>query len=155
MHNDTSPYILDQSLGHLASRFSRVILREIHTAFAAQSVPLATEQWSVLVYIMHHDGEPQGTLCEALSREKTAVARLVATLERQGYIMRQQCKSDGREKTLHLTPAGVTLMKQATEIVQKILNNATRNIPPSDLDTCRRVLKKAWGNLTGADGASL
>ncbi len=147
----TSHYILEESLGHLASRFSRVILREIHCAFEAESIPITSEQWSVLVYILNHDGESQGTLCEALSREKTTVARLVGTLERQGFVHRQQCAVDGRGKTLHLTPKGTALMRKATAIGQRMLDKAIEGIDPSDLNICRRVLKQAWCNLTGAD----
>ena len=81
-------YTLDRSLGHLASRFSRVVLRRINAALAQGNLAITAEQYSFLVQLWDRNGLPQGALADKTAKDKTTMARLAAGLESRGLIVR-------------------------------------------------------------------
>lgn len=143
----SSGYNLEQSLGHLTSRFSRLLLRRISAAFAQHDFPITADQYAFLVQLWAHDGLPQGVLAEKTSRDKTTMARLAAGLEELGLIVRQQGPDDARERLIFLSEQGKALMAEATGLVQEILAVAQQGIEPAQLEICREVLRRAYRNL--------
>ncbi|BDV43593.1 hypothetical protein GURASL_25160 [Geotalea uraniireducens] len=143
----SSGYNLEQSLGHLTSRFSRLLLRRISAAFAQHDFPITADQYAFLVQLWAHDGLPQGVLAEKTSRDKTTMARLAAGLEELGLIVRQQGPDDARERLIFLSEQGKALMAEATGLVQEILTVAQQGIEPAQLEICREVLRRAYRNL--------
>lgn len=143
----SSGYNLEQSLGHLTSRFSRLLLRRISAAFAQHDFPITADQYAFLVHLWAHDGLPQGVLAEKTSRDKTTMARLAAGLEELGLIVRQQGPDDARERLIFLSEQGKALMAEATGLVQEILAVAQQGIEPAQLEICREVLRRAYRNL--------
>lgn len=147
MKNSRSQYRLDKSLGHLASRLSRVVLRRFNLVLAQHDLPITAEQYSLLVHLWEHNGLPQGAIAEKTAKDKTTMARLAAGLEARGLIVRLPSPGDGRERLLHLTEQGKLLMDQATDLARGILEEAQQGISESDLDLCRDVLRRACANL--------
>lgn len=143
----SSGYNLEQSLGHLTSRFSRLLLRRISAVFAQHDFPITSDQYAFLVQLWAHDGLPQGVLAEKTSRDKTTMARLAAGLEELGLIVRQQGPDDARERLIFLSELGKALMAEATGLVQEILTVAQQGIEPAQLEICREVLRRAYRNL--------
>ena len=142
-----SPYVLEHSLGHLATRFSKAVLRRIADALRQGGYPVTSEQWTVLVHVWAVEGQTQRALGEKLLKEKTNVARLVSSLEGLGYLTRGPGESDGREKRIFLTEQGRTAMQGMTGVVQAILDASAAGIDARELETCKRVLRLASLNL--------
>ncbi|HEY6874392.1 MAG TPA: MarR family transcriptional regulator [Geobacteraceae bacterium] len=140
-------YTLDKSLGHLAARFSRVVLRRISAALAQHSLPITAEQYAFLVQLWDQNGLPQGVLAEKSAKDKTTMARLAAGLESRGLIVRLPSPGDARERLVFLTDRGKALMDEATELVRAILAEAQQGIDEARLETCRDVLRRACLNL--------
>ena len=147
MHPSTSHYLLKDSLGHLATQFSKATLRRINQDLQAGGYPITSEQWTALVHIWNQGGLTQQELGERLMKDKTNIARLAASLERLGYITRQPGQTDRREKTLRLTQLGQQAMPGIAALVQRVLADAYAGIDEHELALCRRVLARARQNL--------
>lgn len=147
MNATTSHYLLQDSLGHLATQFSKAALRRINQDLQAEGYPITSEQWTALVHIWNQDGLTQLELGERIFKDKTNIARLLASLERQGYIHRQAGESDRREKTIHLADTGRAAMPGIAALVQRVLTEAYAGIDRHELSLCRSVLRRARKNL--------
>ena len=147
MHPSTSHYLLKDSLGHLATQFSKATLRRINQDLQAGGYPITSEQWTALVHIWNQGGLTQQELGERLLKDKTNIARLAASLERLGYISRLPGQRDRREKTLRLTQLGQAAMPGIAALVQRVLADAYAGIDEHELALCRRVLARARQNL--------
>ncbi|MBU5638548.1 MarR family transcriptional regulator [Geomonas sp. Red69] len=140
-------YRLDKSLGHLASRFSRIVLRRFTAVLQQNGMTITSEQYSLLVQLWDCNGLPQGALAEKTAKDKTTMARLAAGLEERGLIARLPSPSDARERLLYLTDRGKELMDQATALARGILEEAQQGIDAKELEICRDVLRRACRNL--------
>src|SRR6185369_3617930 len=128
MKDSTNEYKLNRSLGHLASRFSRAVLRRFNLVLAQQGLPITAEQYSLLVQLWDCNGLPQGVLAEKTAKDKTTMARLAAGLETRGLIARLPGPNDARERLLYLTDSGKQLMDKATRLAGGILEEAQQGI---------------------------
>lgn len=140
-------YKLDKSLGHLAARFSRMVLRRFNAVLQQNEMPITSEQYSLLVQLWDSNGLPQGVLAEKTAKDKTTMARLAAGLEGRGLIARLPSPNDARERLLYLTDKGKELMDRATALARGILEEAQQGIDAQELEICRDVLRRACGNL--------
>lgn len=147
MKRSSTGYTLEKSLGHLASRFSRIIQRRINAALSLRGFPITSDQYSFLVQLWDQNGLPQGVLADKTARDKTTMARLAAGLESLGLIIRLPGPGDARERLVYLTDKGKEIMDQATELVREILDEAQTGIDGGQLDICRDVLNRVFLNL--------
>ena len=147
MRKKTSHYFLDDSLGHLTSNASRAILKRINQELSRQEIPITSEQFSVLVHVWDQNGQPQYVLVDKLYKDKTTMARLVASLEALGLIVRSPVQKDAREKNVFLTEQGRSIMAKVTDLVHEILVSAQKGIDEHDLKICKEVLKQFHKNL--------
>ena len=147
MRKNNSKYFLDDSLGHLASNASRAVLKRINQELSRQGFPITSEQFSVLVHVWDQNGQPQYVLVEKLYKDKTTMARLVASLESLGLIVRTPGQKDAREKNVFLTEQGRNMMAKVTELVQEILVTAQKGIDERELKICKEVLRRFHKNL--------
>ncbi|WP_236021610.1 MarR family winged helix-turn-helix transcriptional regulator [Geomesophilobacter sediminis] len=148
MKDKPNDYRLEKSLGHLAARFSRAVLRRLNAALAQQELPITAEQYSLLVQLWDSNGLPQGALAEKTSKDKTTMARLAAGLEARGLIVRLPGPGDARERLLYLTDTGKQLMDRATGLAKAILEEAQQGISEDEAELCRDVLRRAYANLS-------
>jgi DNA-binding MarR family transcriptional regulator len=143
----TPAYKLEDSLGHLATRFSRVILRRINAELSRRGHPVTSEQFSLLVHVWDQNGLPQGVLAEKTAKDKTTTARFAAGLEALGLIVRLPSPGDARERLIFLTDKGKVMMDEVTHLVQEVLDVAVAGIDAEELRICRDVLRRAHANL--------
>lgn len=129
-----------KSLGFLAWKVARLKTNDLAARFAEAGVEITVEQWRVLVPLYKLDGLTQGKLCELLSQEKTGVSRLVAGLERRGFVRREPGKEDRRVKYIHITDAGRKLMESTVEMAQANMDSREDLVDPEELAICKKVL---------------
>src|SRR6266567_1846571 len=140
-------YRLEKSLGHLATRFSRAMLRRINAELSQHGYPITSEQFSFLVQLWDQNGLPQGVLAEKTSKDKTTMARLAAGLESLGLIVRLPSPGDARERLVFLTDNGKGMMEEVTALVRGVLTEAQQGIDEAELEICREVLRRACRNI--------
>ncbi len=147
MPKKTSRYSLDESLGHLASSASRAVLKRINRELSRRKFPITSEQFSVLVHVWDQNGSPQYVLTKKLDKDRTAMARVLSSIESLGLIVRMPGQVDGREKLVFLTKKGRDMMSEVADLVSGILDEAQKGIPVSDLHVCKSVLRRFHRNL--------
>lgn len=147
MKNSTRPYLFEESLGHLTSQASRMILKRINQELISHEFPITSDQFSTLIYVWNRNGQPQYTLVESLNKDKTTMTRVLASLESHGLIIRLPGTTDAREKNVFLTEEGSKMMAAVTVIVQDLLDEAMSGIEQADIDVCKTVLRKFYSNL--------
>lgn len=145
-HNKTA-YSFEESLGHLTSQASRMILKRINQELGRRGLPITSDQFSTLVYVWNQNGQPQYSLAESLNKDKTTMTRMLAGLESSGLIVRLPGNTDAREKNVFLTDRGNQMMQDVTQVVQEVLENAMSGIEESEIEVCKNVLRKFYGNL--------
>ena len=147
MKKTARPYLFEESLGHLTSQASRMILKRINQELTKHEFPITSDQFSALIYIWNQNGQPQYTLVESLNKDKTTMTRLLASLESLGLIVRLPGTKDAREKNVFLTESGNKMMSDVTGIVQELLDNAMNGIDVVEIETCKSVLRRFYSNL--------
>ena len=148
MKKQAQKYSLDNSLGNLATRLSRVILKQLNSELQHMGYKITSEQWTLLVLIWNQNGQSQQALADALYKDKTTMARLTASVESLGLIARKPGEKDGRKKVVRLTAKGKKIMGGVTSLAQGLLNIAGRGISESYMAICRDVLRRAYKNIT-------
>lgn len=141
-------YSLDESLGNLTTLFSRAILKRLNLELKRQGHEITSEQWVILVHVWSHNGQSQRVLAGKLFKDKTTIARLAASVESLGLVVRKAGQSDNRQKILFLTERGRQVMKEVTALVQTLLNEAGKGISEEDMNVCKDVLRKAHRNIS-------
>jgi DNA-binding MarR family transcriptional regulator len=141
-------YSLDDSLGNLSTLFSRAILKRINLELKRHGYKITSEQWVILVYVWGHNEQSQQALAEKLFKDKTTIARLVASVELLGLVVREAGQSDNREKIVFLTERGKQVMNRVTALVQTLLNEAGRGISEEEMKICKDVLRRAHKNIS-------
>ena len=127
-------------MGFLTWKVARVVANDLAARFAAAGISVTVEQWRALVPLYKCDGLTQGRLCELLSQEKTGVSRLVAGLEKHGFLRRVCELEDRRVKRLFITDAGRALIESTFDLVEASRDEMVVDVDPEELAVCKRVL---------------
>jgi MarR family transcriptional regulator, multiple antibiotic resistance protein MarR len=97
----TLPHELDQSLGYNLDRAAVLLRRELIRAFAPEG--LLPEQWQILIVLADAKELSQQQLADALLADKHAMSRMLARMERDGWIQRKPSPVDSRSQRVRLT----------------------------------------------------
>jgi DNA-binding MarR family transcriptional regulator len=81
-----------------------------------KGVDLRPTQFTVLALINENPGVRQNDICHALGLQKANFVPLLNELQRRGLAVRKAGIADRRSSALHLTPAGVELLRRALEL---------------------------------------
>lgn len=152
----TSPPVLAQALpyparpiGYHVNRTGRRLQHRLMELVAAQGYDYPVEFWPALHHLYRAGGAlSQNRLADYLFRDKATVARLVARMERDGFVRREPDPADRRLKRVLLTPFGKTVTAQLRSHVHAMVSRSTRDIPAADLETCLDVLDQVFENLS-------
>lgn len=129
-----------KALGFLTWKISRMSANDLTSRFAEAGIPVTVEQWRVLVTVAKKQRVTQGRLCDIMSQEKTGVSRLVAALEKSGFLVRESDKDDRRVKHIQITPAGREVVESTVSLALQSRDELVADIDPDELEICLRVL---------------
>lgn len=114
-------------------------------------VPLTPEQF-MLIDLLWNQGEmSQQELADQMHKDKNSVTKLVDAIERKGFVVRCQSKTDRRSNTLILTEKAEILKPGAKEKGISILDKMLDGISEEELRTFLSTLRKLNQNMTGID----
>ena len=105
--------------------------------------------------LKHLAGAPGGRLrrvdlAERLGLSASGVTRSLLPLEKIGLVTRESDPRDARVGFAVLTPTGLELVTNATDVVDVISRDALRALPPAQMDSLAEVL----GNIAGMHAAN-
>lgn len=108
---------------------------------------LAPEQNLIMMLLWEKDGLTQNQLVEALTKDKTNIARMAASLENKGFVKRINCDKDRRSIRLYLTETGKELGKDIIPIAEQFDTVVCNGITKDELEQLEKLLKKMNANV--------
>ena len=119
----------------------------VHDHMKAQSIDLSKEQFIVLKYLNDKDGLIQNDLAFITNRSKTALTRLIQTMEKKDLVYRKPSPTDLRVNHVFLTNHGRNKWEEAYPHFRFVDRELQKGISESALQTVRETLEKIQTNL--------
>lgn len=133
------------SLGYL----TRIAFRSFSRALEQRTQPhgVSSGQWRFLRVLWQEDGITQRELSRRVGmREPTTVIAL-KSLEKSGFVRREQSTEDRRRIHVFLTPTAKRLERKLMPAVAEVNRIATKGMTERDIEKLRRLLAKVGANL--------
>ncbi|CAM3938477.1 MarR family winged helix-turn-helix transcriptional regulator [Bordetella muralis] len=100
----------------------RKATRRVTQLYDAALAPcgLTVSQRSVLLHIQRLGGRPtMSELAQAMVLDRSALARNIKPLERDGYVMQKPNAADGRSRLIEATPSGLAKLAESNALWRK------------------------------------
>jgi DNA-binding MarR family transcriptional regulator len=145
----TAPFrsvaFLLSSLGFTVSRqFQRVL----------EPLELEPGEFALLRAVSASDGEPQNALADRLHISPSWMVAIVDELERRELLERRPHARDRRVRNLHLTAAGLKLLKQAERKAQQFDRKVSEPLTETELRQLFELLQRVASGLDLQPGAA-
>jgi MarR family multiple antibiotic resistance transcriptional regulator len=115
--------------------------------FQTAGIEMTAEQWGAILLLLNDDAMTQGQLGERLYLEKSSVSRLMAGLERRGWIVRKKSPDDSRNKLVSPTPKALETAERCAVIARAALEEAQRGMTEDEQLVCRSFLSRIIANI--------
>jgi DNA-binding MarR family transcriptional regulator len=109
-------------------------------------IDITFDEWMILGPIWNLKGASQKECGEISTKDKTAVTRIINTLEEKNLVVRVSDQIDKRIKRIILTKKGENLFDEILPIIEKTRSQMNNNIREDELKTLDTVLKKLIDN---------
>ena len=110
-------------------------------------VPLTPEQFMLIDLLWNFGEMTQQELADLMQKDKNSVTSLVDAIERKGFVVRRQSKTDRRSNTLVLTEKAELLKPGAKEKGISILDKMLEGISEEELRAFLATLRKLTLNM--------
>ena len=109
-------------------------------------IDITFDEWMILGPIWNLNGASQKECGEISTKDKTAVTRIINSLEDKSLVVRVSDQIDKRIKRIVLTKKGENLFEDILPIIEKTRSQMNDNIDEDELKTLDTVLKKLIDN---------
>lgn len=119
--------------------------------------PLGISQasaWALVIIGRQGDGARQGVVADLLGVEGPSLIRTLDQLVGAGLVERRDDPNDRRARTLHLTPAGLSIQEKVETTLHVLRAELFKGVTESDIDACLRVFSTLAQHLGKADVAA-
>ncbi len=142
-----------ESAKHSHFEFSN-LMREIIRIFMNRigdleddSIKITHEQFALLRAIsMKEEDVIQKDLAEIMGKDKSAILRIIDTLEEKNLIRRVVDKNDRRRNYLMITKFGDQALKVYYKIGEDMINDINKGLTDEDLKTFHRIVMQMKNN---------
>lgn len=136
---------LERSVGYLIRATNRLILARLQALLEPHGVTLG--QYFVLRELWENEGLTQRELSARVGIHEPSTVAALDALERRGLVRRVRSTEDRRKTHVHLTPEGRGLRTPFLGYAASIIDDATGEFGPGEVDTFRRLLQTLKRNL--------
>ena len=135
----------DDRLAHLVRDAGRAYARALQVRLSAHDVPFG--HWTFLRILWDGDGLTQRELSERAGLQEPTTYAALKTMEKLGYVVREQ-RPDSRKKVyVLLTPKGRALKEHLVPLAEEVNDVAMAGVSAEDIATTRRTLLLMIENL--------
>lgn len=138
----------EQSLFLLIKWTSKAFREKLNRNFAKAGHDVTSEQWRIIRCLWHKDGQRQQDLANVFHKDKTAITRILDSMEKRDLVVRIPDRLDRRQNLIYLTNKGKRLQEELMRIFLKTSLDAQEDIEPGQLEIFRDVLAKIHHNLS-------
>lgn len=114
---------------------------------------LSLVEWRVMVALMRAPGVAAGEVSQRTGLDKMAVSRALASLERDGRVVRQPDPGDRRRMRLSLSPAGNRLFLRIAATGRAREAQLFGALSPAEVETLRRLVGRMVDSVLEAERA--
>jgi DNA-binding MarR family transcriptional regulator len=137
---DTS--YLESLIGYNARRAALAVIEVFLDRMSVYD--LRPVDFSVLSLVTHNPGITSRQLCTTLGILPPNLVGMVNNLEKRGLLQRHPHPTDGRAMSLHLTSAGVKLMRDAEKTAAQLEAEVGSRLSGAEVKTLIRLLQKIY-----------
>ena len=135
----------ENSVGYLVQEVARLMRRRFEQEASVHGFTLP--QWRALAEIHRRGAIAQVSLAAALDVDQMTVSGIVTRLEKRGLIERRPDPNDSRAKLATLTPAGSTLIANASDVGRTLFESALDGLAQADREAVAAGLRQMRDNL--------
>lgn len=112
-----------------------------------EEIKITNEQFGLLHAIsIKEEDVIQKDMAELMGKDKSAILRLIDSLEEKELVRRVTDKNDRRKNYLMVTKTGERVIKQYMKIVREMMEELQQGLTESDLETFRKVVNQIKNN---------
>ena len=112
-----------------------------------RGIDLSKEQFIVLKYLSNENGLIQNDLAFITNRSKTALTRLIQTMEKKGLVYRKSSTRDLRINHVYLTDFGRETWEQSHPHFLEVIDELQHGISEQDIRKVRDIMIKIQENI--------
>jgi DNA-binding MarR family transcriptional regulator len=135
-----------ESLAFAVGLMSRLLERELRTAFAAHGV--LPGQFPVLLALYESDGQTQAELGRTVGVEQPTMAATLQRMERAGLVRRAPDDADGRRSRILLTDRARGLRRPLTDAARTVNRRAVHGMTAEERSLLYGVTERVRANLS-------
>ena len=134
---ESSGFKINQTANKINNKFIKLL----------QNYNIAPEQRAALEIIKYEKNVNQTKIASILAKDKTTISRTLATLEKKGFIEKEQI--DKRTNLIKLTLEGENILEKSHECIQEFRKNLFSNLKKEEIETLVNLLEKVASNVEG------
>jgi|AP95_1055475.scaffolds.fasta_scaffold08759_2 DNA-binding MarR family transcriptional regulator len=119
----------------------------INLSAALKTFDLIPLEWRALAQLQEKDGVSVSELAEIVISERSALSRVIGTMESKGLVKRLPDKKDQRATQVLLTKKGLSVFKDILPIVRKKLAWTLDGLSTEEKDNMMQLLTKLYSNI--------
>lgn len=143
-----SPSSLDQNIIYLAGEFAHRFHKALTDAFRQHGFTLTVEQFSILAILWYRDGINQRDISEQLGRDKTTIARVINTMEKNKLVKRVTDPRDTRGKLVMLAPKGRSMQEKTVALAGALYMKCVKSLTAIERNAGISILLKMTASLS-------
>lgn len=133
------------SLLHDLGYTSRLVHRKLHENL--EELGLYQGQPQLLAFLMHHDGSNQRDIGEWMDIRPATLTKMVARMEKTGFLERRRDSLDKRSMQVFLTDKAKNTMQRLQKDMQKQEELAFQDFTPKEKEQFNGLLRRVRENL--------
>jgi DNA-binding MarR family transcriptional regulator len=135
--DDLLPYLMNRLVARLNQNLSERLRRGGHSF----------QEWRILAVLAAHDGITLSQLAEATVIPQPTVSRLVARLERRGFLRRRPGARDSRFIEARITPRGRAAYRKMLPLAVDEYHGAVAGFDQTETEQLRDATLRMIGNI--------
>lgn len=141
------PFKIEDTLGFIINRAAIIIRKRLAKMTKEAGYDITPEEFALLSRLWEEDGIQQTILTEKTLKDKTRVTRLLTRLIEKSYVTKKTDEADRRNYIIYLTEEGYAIKADIVKIVNKIMENASKDIDQDEINVTKKILRKVFQNL--------
>ena len=126
---------------------SKIIHSALNQAFTEAELDVQMETYILLKVLQLKKNVIQQDMAKAMQKDKSAILRIINTLQDKKWVARIPDSTDKRRNYLVLTQLGNEVLQAANQIEEKVKQHLTKDLTEEDLAHLKSVLFKIRTNL--------
>ena len=136
-------YELEKSIGFKINQTANKINNKFNIVL--QKYDIAPEQRATLEIIKYEKDVNQTKIANILAKDKTTISRTLATLEKEGFILKKQI--DKRTNLIELTNKGEKILEESALTIKTFRENLSSKLDENEINKIVELLEKVASSV--------